>query len=134
MIKYAGTKRTKASSEFKISRKFRQLLSNIKKYLKFNKFEEVFVDEDSEKKNFMAINAFLDVIDMQIKVPEEQLDEKYFQEIIEEEEFVSLKKLTEFLHVDESYASSADPSQFINDLLRIFTGDLNELIKKFDPR
>ena len=79
-------------NKLQVSRNFRLLIGNIKKHLKFNKFEDVFSDQDSDKKNFLTIDNFLDVLDVEIYVPEEQLEEKYFQEVIEDG-YVSIKKL-----------------------------------------
>ena len=49
-----------------VSRNFRKLLESLKNYLKFNKFEKVFSDQDSDKKDFMEIETFLDIIDVEI--------------------------------------------------------------------
>ena len=45
----------------------------IKKFLKFNPFEDVFSDEKSQKPGHIHIETFLDVIDMRMN-----LHEKYF--------------------------------------------------------
>ena len=92
LMKYAGGKRAQMGNKLQVSRNFRLLIGNIKKHLKFNKFEDVFSDQDSDKKNFLTIDNFLDVLDVEIYVPEEQLEEKYFQEVIEDG-YVSIKKL-----------------------------------------
>jgi hypothetical protein len=78
----------------KMSRYYRALIMEIKKFLKFNTFDDVFNDDKSEKKGHIHIETFLDIIDIRMKLNKKYFTKQYYKEALEKDgEYVNLKKL-----------------------------------------